>query len=317
MTLKFRLATKEQARLRLGIYGPSGAGKTLTALRLATGMECGSIALIDTEHGSASMYADRYEFDVLELPNSGIETYLEAISLAAKAEYPILIVDSLTHAWQDLLDQVDKIARARYSGNRWSAWSDATPLHRRLVTALLSYPGHLIGTMRTKTEWAVEKTDEGKVRPVRMGLAPEQGKGIEYEFDLLMEINADHFVTVIKDRTGRFQDRHIEKPGEDFGAELMHWLREGEPPVAAEPGKESAPKAEQPNGNAGWIYVDQKRKAFWAKARKRGLSHEDVHSLLGLNSMKEYTGSETQVWKDLDAAIVKAAAEEAKQQRLV
>jgi len=207
MTLTFAPAEKRKARLRLGIYGPSGAGKTLTALRLATGMDCGKIAFIDTEQGSASLYADRYHFDVLNLPETKIETYIDAIRVAEKAHYPILIIDSLTHAWQNLLDRVDQIARQRYRGNKWSAWSEATPVHRSLVTALLTYPGHVIATMRTKTEWATDKDDDGKVKPVRIGLAPEQGKGIEYEFSLLMEITPEHVVTVTKDRTGEFQDQ--------------------------------------------------------------------------------------------------------------
>lgn len=66
---------------------------------------------------------------------------------------------------------------------------------------------------------------------MRVGLAPEQGKGIEYEFDMLMEISPEHRVHVIKDRTGKFQDRIIETPGEDFGMEIMAWLNEGEPHV--------------------------------------------------------------------------------------
>jgi hypothetical protein len=93
-----------------------------------------------------------------------------------------------------------------------------------LVDALLSYPGHLIATMRSKTEWIVESDSKGKQRPVRVGLAPEQGKGIEYEFDLLLELSADHVGHVIKDRTGRFQDRLIDRPDEAFGTELAAWL---------------------------------------------------------------------------------------------
>jgi hypothetical protein len=92
------------------------------------------------------------------------------------------------------------------------------------VDALLSYPGHVIATMRSKTEWLVETDSKGKQRPVRVGLAPEQGKGIEYEFDLLLELSPDHVGRVIKDRTGRFQDQLIDRPDESFGRELAEWL---------------------------------------------------------------------------------------------
>jgi hypothetical protein len=76
-----------------------------------------------------------------------------------------------------------------------------------------------------------------------MGLAPEQGKGIEYEFDLLIEMNQAHQATVTKDRTGKFQDEVIEKPGEEFGVALYDWLSSGSAtaPVVAAPAVTTAP----------------------------------------------------------------------------
>lgn len=225
--LAFKKATKAKARLRAALFGPSGAGKTFTAASIATGLG-GRIAVIDTERGSASKYADRFEFDVLDLDRKTIADYIAAIDAAATAGYDVLIIDSLSHAWQELLADIDNIARAKYRGNTWSAWSEGTPKQRKLVEAILSYPGHVIGTMRSKTEWSEEKDERsGKVRPVRVGLSPEQGKGIEYEFDLLLELSVEHVANVIKDRTGKFQDKLIEKPGAAFGKELAAWLNEG------------------------------------------------------------------------------------------
>ncbi|HSW63815.1 MAG TPA: ATP-binding protein [Dissulfurispiraceae bacterium] len=232
-TLQFRKATKEQSKLRLAIFGPSGAGKTYTALRIATGMT-GPIALIDTERGSASKYADRFTFDVLDLENKSINGYIEGIRAAGSAGYQVLIIDSLSHAWQELLDEVEKLAKSKYKGNTWSAWSEGTPKQRTLVDAILSFPGHIIGTMRSKTEWTTE-SDGNKSKPVRVGLAPEQGKGIEYEFDMLIEMSVDHIANVIKDRTGKYQDKLMDKPGESFGKELAAWLLDGAPPREREP----------------------------------------------------------------------------------
>ena len=224
----FQKATKTTCKLRGALHGPSGAGKTFTALRMATGMG-GTIAVIDTEHGSASKYADRFAFDVCELADKTIAGYIAAIAKAG--DYDILIVDSLSHAWQELLEEVDRLANTKYRGNTWSAWSEGTPKQKKLVQAILSFPGHVIVTMRSKTEWTVQEAN-GKKKPVRMGLAPEQGKGIEYEFDLLMQLSIDHVGTVAKDRTGKFQDLIIEKPGEDFGKALADWLQEGDEPEA-------------------------------------------------------------------------------------
>lgn len=227
--LTFKKATKQQSKLRLAAFGPSGAGKTKSALRIATGMG-GKIAVIDTERGSASKYAKEFEFDVLEIPKCTIDALIEGIG-AAKG-YGVLIIDSLSHAWQELLEEVERVARAKYKGNTWSAWSEGTPKQRALVNAILSFDGHIIATMRSKTEWQTESYGD-KSRPVRVGLAPEQGKGIEYEFDMLMELSTEHVANIIKDRTGKFQDKLIEKPSEDFGRQLMAWLNDGD--VASPP----------------------------------------------------------------------------------
>lgn len=225
MYMQFKLATKEQAKLRLAIFGPSGSGKTFSSLRIASGLG-GKIALIDTERGSASKYADRFKFDVLELDKKDIATYCKAIQLAK--DYDILVIDSLSHAWYTLLEEINKIAHSRFGGNTWAAWSQGTPKQRKLVDTLLGFDGHVIATMRTKTEWTMVKDDKGRNKPVRVGLAPEQGKNIEYEFDLLMELTVDHSASILKDRTGRFQDNIIELPGEIFGQGLKNWLVEGE-----------------------------------------------------------------------------------------
>ena len=225
----FRKASKAAAKLRAAIFGPSGAGKTYTSLRIASGLaDGGTIAVIDTERGSASKYADRFTFDVLELEDQTIDGYAAAISIAASAGYPVLVIDSLSHGWQSLLEEVEKLAKAKYRGNTWSAWSEGTPMQRRLVQAILTYPGHVLATMRSKTEWTTIDNN-GKKTPQRVGLAPEQGKGVEYEFDLLVEISTEHIANVIKDRTGKFQDKLIDKPGEDFGRALAAWLSDGLP----------------------------------------------------------------------------------------
>ncbi|MDH3944854.1 MAG: ATP-binding protein [Anaerolineae bacterium] len=262
--MEFKKATKEQAKLRLALFGPSGSGKTFTGLRLAGGLG-GKVAVIDTERGSASKYADRFEFDVLDLPKTDIDTYCQAISLAGRAGYDVLIIDSLTHAWHELLSEVDKLATSKYRGNTWSAWSEGTPKQRRLVNALLSFPGHIVATMRTKTEWTVQDAGNGKTRPVRVGLAPEQGKGIEYEFDLLMELSPEHIANVIKDRTGKFQDRIIDKPGEELGKELADWLKEGAAP---------APRPTNGNGKRGKLIarLDELRERPPTWARKSTLT---------------------------------------------
>ena len=233
--MQFSKATKKQSKLRAALFGPSGSGKTMSALRIAKGIG-GKIAVIDTETGSASKYSDRFDFDVVDLPDPKISAYTEAINLADENGYNVLIIDSLSHAWQQLLEKVEQLAQKKYKNNSWSAWSEGTPVQRKFVKAILGFSGHVIATMRSKTEWVTEKDSNNKNRPVRIGLAPEQGKGIEYEFDILLELNQETACQVLKDRTGKFQGKFIELIDEKFGKELLDWLSEGQK-AAQEPYK--------------------------------------------------------------------------------
>lgn len=224
----FKKATKKQCKLRLAIMGVSGSGKTYSALRVAQGLG-GKIAVVDTERKSASKYSDRFDFDVAELQKANISSVIQVINEAGKAGYDVLIIDSLTHAWQELLEEIDKLAATKYKGNSFRAWSEGTPKQKQLISTILNSPCHIIATMRAKTEYIVDKNDKGKTTVTRAGVGAEQGKGIEYEFDMLMEISQEHIAQVWKDRTGKFQDQLIEKPDEELGQQLAEWLEDGEP----------------------------------------------------------------------------------------
>lgn len=223
----FQKAERRQRKARIAIFGPSGSGKTYTALSIAKGLG-GKVALIDTERYSASLYAGQFEFDTCDLPSHTIESYTQAIDAAAEAGYGVLIIDSLSHAWQELLAEVDRIKAQSRSGNSFQAWANATPKHKRLVSSILAYPGHIIGTMRSETAYAIETNERGKQVPVRLGLKPDQGKNIEFEFDMLIEMDVDNVGTFGKDRTGLFQGRRVDKPGEALGKEIAEWLASGE-----------------------------------------------------------------------------------------
>lgn len=232
-TSVFTPAVKSSCFARIAFFGPSGGGKTYSALRMATGMG-GKIGVIDTEYGSASKYADRFTFEKCNLTSPNIERMVEAMEIAAKAGINMLIIDSLSHAWQELLAEIDQLAARKFNHNTHAAWSVGTPKQKQLIRAILSYPGHLIATMRSKTDW-LEQEIGGRKKFVRVGLNPEQGKGIEYEFDMLMSMTVDHVATVEKDRTGKFQDKVIEKPDEAFGKEIADWLMDGAAPPPPPP----------------------------------------------------------------------------------
>lgn len=231
--MQFQKAQRKKAKLRLGITGPSGAGKTWGALKIASGLG-GSIAVIDTERGSASLYTHLTEFDVLELnPPYTPERFIEAIRAAEAAQYETLIIDSITHEWSGVggcLELVDQIAAAKYRGNSWSAWNDITPRHRALLDAILRSRCHIIVTMRSKTETA-QTEENGRKKVVKLGMKAEQRDGFEYEMTTVLDLTHEqHFALASKDRTGLF--RGDPKPiTEATGEMLRDWLESGAEPA--------------------------------------------------------------------------------------
>lgn len=245
--MEFTKATKKRARLRMALIGPPGSGKTYTALTVGTNLvPDGKVALIDTERGSASKYADRFDFQVLELDSFSPKTYVEAIKLADKHGFDVLIIDSLSHAWvgnEGALAQVDNIARRSKSGSSFNAWRDVTPQHNTMVDTILRSGAHVITTMRTKTEYVLEKNDRtGKTAPKKVGLAPVQRDGLEYEFDVVGDIDNCN-LTVTKTRCSELTDAFIEKPGVQLAETLRTWLTDGVD--APEPMRMEAPPSEE------------------------------------------------------------------------
>ena len=224
----FHKALKTDAQLRLALMGPSGAGKTLTSLHLAQDLDAGPIALIDTERGSASKYADQFDFDVLELDSFHPEHYIEAIHAADAGDYGVLIIDSLSHAWAGkggALELVDEAARKMKSSNTFAAWRDVTPLHHRLLDAILGTDLHVIVTLRSKMENIQDKDEKGRTLIRKVGLQAVQREGVEYEFDVVGEMDLDHVLTITKSRCPSLADRVFPSPNGKVSAELKEWLQ--------------------------------------------------------------------------------------------
>lgn len=221
----FKKAERKQAKLRLALAGPSGSGKTMSALLMAKGLG-GRIAVIDTEHGSASLYADIADFDVLELhaPYSP-ERYAEAITAAEQAGYSVLIIDSYSHEWTGsggCLESNEKLAHQKFKGNTWAAWNETTPRHRKLTDKILTSPLHIICTMRSKTETV---QGEGK-KILKLGMKSEQRDGTDYEFTVVLDITHDgHAAIASKDRTKLFDQPEV--ISEETGRRLLAWLNDG------------------------------------------------------------------------------------------
>ncbi|MEU1497350.1 AAA family ATPase [Streptomyces sp. NPDC005732] len=231
----FQAASKAGRKARLSIQGMSGSGKTWTGLGIAHGLSEGrKFAVIDTERGAASLYAGigGIQFDTLAMDRYDPRDLARALDAAAQAGYPTVFVDSLSHFWKGTdgtLDQVEK-AKAKYGGNKFAGWKDGTPMQNDMVAAILAYPGHVVASMRSYTEWVLEN---GK--PQRVGTRPEQRKGIEYEFDVAVSMDIDNTLEVLKSRCPALSRQVIKRPqgARDIAVPILAWLA-AEPKADAE-----------------------------------------------------------------------------------
>lgn len=231
-------ARKEQSRLRLAITGPSGSGKTWTALLITeqlAALRGGKIAFLDTEGRSARKYAGRFSFDVLDLSqNYEPKRYIAAIQAAAQYGYAAIVIDSFSHAWNGVggvLEIVDRAGK-KMGGNDFAGWSQGRPAQNQLVDTLLNANIDIIGTMRSKTDWVLETDERGKTKPVKRGLAAVQSADFEYEFDVVINMDMTHTMSVSKSRC---QDLVCEEEYRDtayVATSLFNWLSDGDEKVS-------------------------------------------------------------------------------------
>lgn len=255
MSFEIRKAERRRVHARVAFIGPSGAGKTYSAIHFARGLVGpeGSVVVIDTEQGSSEMYADKAGgFSVLTLePPYSPKRYMDAIDAVEKAwaEVPnverCLIIDQISHAWAGeggVLDYVDAQA-ANSKGNSFAAWKKGTPIQQAFLERMLRVAGHLIVTMRSKTEWVLEKDpNTGRQVPRKVGLAPVQRNDIEYEWQIVFEVEQDsNQARATKDRTSLYAGR-VFVPGEEHGAKLAAFLAAGKELAKPEP---PAPKGDE------------------------------------------------------------------------
>lgn len=303
--MRFHKAERRKGRLRLGIAGPAGSGKTYSALLIAFGIG-GRVAMIDTERGSGELYAHLGDYDVCPItPPFTPEKYIEAIRAAEAEGYSTIIIDSLSHAWTGeggLLDLHGHLADR--SGNSWTAWRKVTPKHNQLVEAMLQSPCHVIATMRSKMEYA-QVTENGRTTVKKLGMSPIQRDGMEYEFTLFLDLDQEHVAAASKDRTSLF-DGTFFRPTPDTGRILMEWLEghdgnglhetDAAPPSSVKShGPAKPPHPPQPNQPEGPTPGNGTRILF-AKLTSYGLSKEAYkaycRSKYNVQSMKELSPSQ-------------------------
>jgi hypothetical protein len=231
--MQLRQATRTKAKIRLGLSAVSGGGKTYSAIKIAKGLSAGNlskVAIIDTENGSADLYAHLGNYNVLTLhaPYSP-ERYVECIKACEDAGMEVIIIDSITHEWNGKGGILE--IHSSMTGNSFTNWSSLTPRHQKFIDAILQSKCHVITTVRRKQDYDLSKDSNGKTKVEKAGLKEETREGFEYELTANIELDIKHNATALKDRTGLFMDKPAFTPSEETGKMLLDWCEMGETPI--------------------------------------------------------------------------------------
>lgn len=230
--MQIKKAQRSQVKLKMGISGQSGAGKTKAALRIAYGItnDWSKILFIDTENKSASLYAncgDIGEFDVLDLaPPFSPQRFVEAIKLCDPSKYEVLIIDTASAEWDGPGGALE--INSSMSGSSYMNWQKTGEMHKKFLDAFLQHPVHVIITLREKTEYVIEKNDKGKDAPKKVGTKEIQRDGLEYELSVAFKLQRNHLATCDKDRTELFSDLPPFELNAGTGKTLKAWAENGE-----------------------------------------------------------------------------------------
>lgn len=222
--MQLRQSERKQAKIKLAIQGCAGSGKTYSSLLLAFGLtnQWRNIAIIDSENGSADLYAHLGQYNVLNLNNNySPENYIQAIEICEKAGMEVIIIDSLSQSWDFLLEY-----HSGLSGNSFTNWGKITPRQNALIQKILQSKAHVICTMRTKQDYVLNQKD-GKFIPEKVGLKAVQRDGLDYEFTLVFDVDIKHFAVSSKDRTGLFMGKPEFIISELTGKRILDWCNSG------------------------------------------------------------------------------------------
>lgn len=222
--MKLIKSNRQKTKIKMALQGPAGSGKTYSSILIASGLvskDLSKVAIVDSENGSSNLYAEMGDYNVLVLDNYSPENYIKAIEVCEGEGMEVIIIDSITHAWEFLLEYHSSL-----SGNSFTNWSKITPRQKAFMQKILNCDCHVICTMRTKQDYVLNQKD-GKFIPEKVGLKAVQRDGVEYEFTIILDLDIKHFANSSKDRTGLFMDKSEFKITKGTGTQIKKWCNDG------------------------------------------------------------------------------------------
>lgn len=241
--MQLRTSQRKSAKIRLSLQSPAGGGKTYSSLLLAYGLvgDWMKIAVIDTERGSADLYAHLGNYFVLPMSEPFTpESYIEGIKLCETSGIEVIIIDSISHEWSGkggILDIHEQVTSRMKIPNSFTAWASITPRHQSFIDAILQSSCHVITTIRTKTEYVISERN-GKQVPQKVGMAAVQRDGFEYEVSVSLDLDDEHNAISSKDRTGLFAEKGKFRITSETGKLILDWINSASPAITMDSVKE-------------------------------------------------------------------------------
>ena len=244
---KVEKAVRQKLKAAVTIIGASGSGKTLSALMLAYGLMkkkypdmsdeliWEKIGLVDTEHERGKIYVDMVfngvkigNFQYINFtPPYDVDGYDEAQRLLVQQGCEVVILDSISHAWEG---EGGMLELQQDYGGTFQSWKKVNPHYRKFIDVVTGVRNnvHTISTIRAKQDYQVSRSEvDGKLEVIKLGLKPVQRDSLEYEMQVVFNIDMKHIATVSKDNTGGFFEKPRVITPEDGGI-LYEWLEVGE-----------------------------------------------------------------------------------------
>jgi len=249
-------ATRERVPLMLGLVGPSGGGKTMSALRLATGIQRitgGDIFMVDTEARRSLHYAADFKFRHVPFGAPfGPLDYLAAIEHCVRKGARVVIVDSMSHEHEGpggVLEAHDvetkrlaALWKTSESATQMTAWAKPKAERRRMINSILQLPVSAIFCFRAKEKLKIVRGKD----PQQMGFMPIAGEEFIYEMAMncLLLPKADGVPCWDSPEIGERatmkcpkQFRHLFESGgplsEDIGEHMARWAEGDSAPRSA------------------------------------------------------------------------------------
>lgn len=229
-TFSFESMEKTQSKVSVGIYGPSGGGKTTAAFKIAMGIrdelypnqKLKDIAIfIDTENKAANKSFGRTvggelledmtiidfkaPYDIVDLKR--------CIEFCISKGFKIIIIDTYTKFWSGdagVLDRVAEIDASNATAKKaYGAWSEKEIIQKKsMIKDVADSRVHMIYCYRAKTEYLISKNDRGRTVIEAVGVKEDTQADVRYEHDVMLSISKDNWeCTVVKDRIGYLELR--------------------------------------------------------------------------------------------------------------